>query len=215
MQHTITQITSVRTMSINDRDVQGRAVKGRDCEVRPLRGILVEGEGGGPGLVWLSGSLLTPTWPSLFSVKVTETVLNHCSLASWRRLCGSLSLGDPPIRQIMCPHQTSNKIQDVSSCLEGHRKWASQEHAVNCTRTRCRHRLFQTNLIWFWLCPANFLCSCWMLTSVLSFKKNILCFIYHPVDSFSKFLTYLGSNDEQLVWAFIDLYLWFYIKRAL
>lgn len=74
MQHMITQILSVRSMSINDSDVQGRVVKGGDCEVGPLKERLrLGGEGGGVRPVGVSGSLLTPTWPSLFSVKVTST----------------------------------------------------------------------------------------------------------------------------------------------
>lgn len=52
-------------------------VRGRDCEVRSLKERLQPGgggrEGGGAGLVGVSGSPLTPTWPSLFSVKVTST----------------------------------------------------------------------------------------------------------------------------------------------
>lgn len=70
----ITQILSVRSMSINDSDVQGRIVKGGDCEVRSLKERLRQREGGGgAGFVGVSGSPLTPTWPSLFSVKVTST----------------------------------------------------------------------------------------------------------------------------------------------
>lgn len=72
----IAQILSVRSMSINDSDVQKR-----DCERKRLRGKVIKretaagggGEGGGAGLVGVSGSPLTPTWPSLFSVKVTST----------------------------------------------------------------------------------------------------------------------------------------------
>lgn len=46
----ITQIISVS--SINDSDVQGRIVKDRDCEVKAIkREIVVEGGGGGAGLV--------------------------------------------------------------------------------------------------------------------------------------------------------------------
>lgn len=37
MQHIITQILSFRSMGINDSDVQGRIVRERDCEVRPLK----------------------------------------------------------------------------------------------------------------------------------------------------------------------------------
>lgn len=50
MRHMITQIISVRNMSINDSDVQGRIVRGGDCEVIK-REIVVKRAGGGAGLV--------------------------------------------------------------------------------------------------------------------------------------------------------------------
>lgn len=37
MKHMITQIISVRSMSINDTDVQGRIVKDRDYEVKVIK----------------------------------------------------------------------------------------------------------------------------------------------------------------------------------
>lgn len=55
----IAQILSVRNTRINDLDVQTAIVKERDWAIK----------GGGEGFLGVSGSLLTPTWPFLFSVK--------------------------------------------------------------------------------------------------------------------------------------------------
>lgn len=197
----IAQILSVRSMSINDSDVQKR-----DCERKRLRGKVIKretaagggGEGGGAGLVGVSGSPLTPTWPSLFSVKVTSTS-PRISAAGLPKAPLWIPLphwhADPHIDQIMCPHQTGNKIQDVSSCCGDTGSKPSQEHAVNCTRTRCRHRLLQTNS-WFvfWFAKLGFPCSSWISVNIYNSELHV---VLH-VEFFSALVSWVYGGSEDV-----------------